>query len=159
MPDHKITPDVLHAASPHPGPAQRRPPLIARLAARLRANKYDRALAVGVVAQPGTALAAHRERLTSTAERHAIAHSLRRALRDAHDHGGPRSSPIPVNIEGVAAAADLIYRLTLRLHSPRPIGVLGMARLRLVLSDGAGPLYKHGHGDLPGRLGAALAEL
>jgi hypothetical protein len=34
-----------------------------------------------------------------------------------------------------------------------------MARLRVVLSDGCGPLYQFGRGDLSGRLGAALAEL
>ena len=34
-----------------------------------------------------------------------------------------------------------------------------MARLRQVLSDGAGPLYRYGRGDLGGRLGAALAAL
>jgi hypothetical protein len=34
-----------------------------------------------------------------------------------------------------------------------------MARLRRVLSDGGGPLYRYGEGDLRGRLGAALAAL
>jgi hypothetical protein len=34
-----------------------------------------------------------------------------------------------------------------------------MARLRVLLSDGAGPLYMSGRGDLVERLGAALAAL
>jgi hypothetical protein len=34
-----------------------------------------------------------------------------------------------------------------------------MARLRRVLSDGSGPFYWYGKGDLRGRLGAALAAL
>jgi hypothetical protein len=34
-----------------------------------------------------------------------------------------------------------------------------MARLRVVMSDGSGPLYRYGRGDLSGRLGAALAAL
>lgn len=35
----------------------------------------------------------------------------------------------------------------------------GVARLRLLLADGAGPMYRYGRGDLEGRLGAALAAL
>ena len=34
-----------------------------------------------------------------------------------------------------------------------------MARLRQILADGSGPLYRFGRGDLNGRLGAALAAL
>jgi hypothetical protein len=34
-----------------------------------------------------------------------------------------------------------------------------MARLRVVLADGCGPMYQYGLGDLSGRLGAALAAL
>ena len=158
MPDHKISLDILNVLSPG-DPRGRRPSLIARLTARLQADKYDRLLSVGVTPEPGSALAAHHARLASTAERYAIAPSLRQVLRAAHDQGAPRSPRIPVSIQNVAAATHLIDVVTLRLHSPEPIGVLGMARLRLVLSDGAGPLYRHGRGDLAGRLGAALAEL
>jgi hypothetical protein len=159
MPDHKISLDVLPVA-PIGVPRDQRPSLIARLTARARADKYDRLLSVGVTPKPGSALAAHRARLTSAAERHAIARSFRQAVRDANDHT-PRtpSSRVPLNVPNITAAQELIDRVTQQLHSPRPIGALGMARLRLVLSDGAGPLYRCGRGDLPGRLGAALAEL
>lgn len=47
----------------------------------------------------------------------------------------------------------------LRLHSPRPVTARGMARLRLLLADGGGPLYRFGRGDLEGRLMAAFAAL
>jgi len=47
----------------------------------------------------------------------------------------------------------------LRLRAPHPVGVRGMARLRRILADGAGPLNRDGRGDLAGRLGAALAAL
>jgi hypothetical protein len=39
------------------------------------------------------------------------------------------------------------------------VSARGMARLRVVLSDGCGPMYESGRGDLSGRLGAALAAL
>jgi hypothetical protein len=69
------------------------------------------------------------------------------------------SSRIPLHPRNIAAAEELIDAITLRLHSPRPVSARGMARLRRVLSDGAGPLYWYGEGDLGGRLGAALAAL
>jgi hypothetical protein len=128
------------------------------LIARLRADKFDHQLAVGVPVAAGSALAVHQARLTSTAEREAIARSLRKAVSDAHS-GAVFSSRIPVHPRNIAAAEELIDRITLRLHSPRPVSARGMARLRRVLSDGSGPFYWYGKGDLGGRLGAALAEL
>ena len=68
-------------------------------------------------------------------------------------------SRIPVNAPNIVAAADVIDAVTLRLHSPRPVGARGVARLRRLLADGSGPLYRYGSGDLTGRLRAALAAL
>jgi hypothetical protein len=78
---------------------------------------------------------------------------------DARTGGMPMSSRVPVHEDNITEAEDLIDAITLRLHSPRPVSARGMARLRQVLSDGRGPLYQFGRGDLKGRLGAALAEL
>jgi hypothetical protein len=160
MPNNKISPALLSTAS---GVLLRttapRPSLVARVTARLRAYQLDRQLAVGVPAPAGSALAVHQARLTSVAEREAIAWALRVAVRDARAGSIPRSSRIPVHPSNIAAAEDLIDTVTLRLHSPRPVSARGMARLRLVLSDGCGPLYRFGRGDLGGRLGAALAAL
>ena len=130
-----------------------------RLAARLLAGKFDRMLAVGVPAPAGSALALHAARLTSADEREAIAHTLRRTLGDARNREAPLSSRVPLNIPNIAAAEDRIDEVTLRLHSPRPVSARGVARLRVLLSDGAGPMYRYGRGDLEGRLGAALAAL
>jgi hypothetical protein len=160
MADNKISPDLLSTASDGlRRTAARRPSLAARVTARLRAYQLDRQLAVGVPAPAGSALAVHQARLTSVAEREAIARALRQAVQDSHAGGTPLSPRIPVHITNIAAAEDLIDRITLRLHSPRPVSARGMARLRVVLSDGCGPMYESGRGDLSGRLGAALAEL
>jgi hypothetical protein len=160
MPNNKISPEILSTA----GDAIRRDAaarasLAARLTARLRAGQFDRMLAVGVPAPQGSALAVHQARLTSVAEREAIACSLRQSVLDARTGGMPLSSRVPVHADNIAEAEDLIDAITLRLHSPRPVSARGMARLRQVLSDGRGPLYEFGRGDLKGRLGAALAEL
>ena len=160
MTDNKIPADVLSAARDTTrGDAIPRASLTARLTAWLRADKFDRLLAVGVPAPAHSALAVHESRLVSVAEREAIARSLRQAVKDARGIGIPLSSRVPLHIPNVTAAEDLIDAVTLRLHSPRPVSARGMARLRQILSDGSGPLYRFGRGDLNGRLGAALAAL
>jgi len=132
----------------------------ARLTARLRAARFDRALAVGVPAPAGSTLAAHAARLTSVAERHTIARALRRAVRDANDDtGATRSGRVPMHRANIASAEALIAQVALRLQVPHPVNARGMARLRQLLSNGTSPLYRHGRGDLAGRLSAALAAL
>src|SRR6476469_8478454 len=136
-----------------------RPSIRARLTARLRAARFDRALAVGVPAVAGSALAAHAARLSSGAERHAVARTLRRAVRDATDTRTSRSGRVPMHRANIAAAQALIDEVTRRLHAPDPVSTRGLARLRQLLSNGTSPLYRHGRGDLAGRLSAALAAL
>jgi hypothetical protein len=139
--------------------AMPRAPLSARVRAKLFANKLDRLLAVGAPAPDGSALAVHAARLTSVAEREALARSLRRSVENAHNRNVRLSSAVPLNVPNIVAAEDRIDEITLRLHSPRPVTPRGVARLRVLLSDGVGPMYRYGHGDLEGRLGAALAAL
>jgi hypothetical protein len=159
MTNNEISRDVLSAAHDTMcGDTIVRASLLARVIARLRANKFDHQIAVGVPAPAGSALAVHQARLTSTAEREAIARSLQQAVRDAQTRP-TFSSRIPVHPTNIAAAEQLIDRIALRLHSCRPVSARGMARLRRLLSDGSGPFYWYGKGDLSGRLGAALAEL
>ena len=136
-----------------------RPSIRARVTARLRARRFDRALAVGVPAPAGSALAAHAARLTSVAERETVARVLRRAVCDAKDTRATRSGRVPMHRANIASAEALIDEVTLRLHVPHPVSARGMARLRQLLSDGTGPLYRYGRGDLAGRLGAVLAAL
>jgi hypothetical protein len=160
MSNNRISPDILSTATDAARwEAALRASLAAHLIARLRAGRFDRMLAVGVPAPEGSAIAVHQARLTSAKEREDIARALRQSVLDAKTGGTPLSSRIPVHSDNVAEAEDLIDAITLRLHSPRPVSARGMARLRQVLSDGCGPLYQFGRGDLRGRLGAALAEL
>jgi hypothetical protein len=131
----------------------------ARMMARLRARRFDLALAVGVPAPAGSALAVHAARLTSVAERQAVARALRRAVLDAKDTRSTQSGRVPMHRANIASAEALIDEVTMRLHAPHPVSARGMARLRQLLSDGTSPLYRLGRGDLAGRLGAALAAL
>jgi hypothetical protein len=131
----------------------------ARMVARLRARRFDLALAVGVPAPAGSALAIHAARLTSVAERRAVARALRRAVRDAKDTHATRSGRVAMHRSNIASAEALIDEVTTRLHAPHPVSARGMARLRQLLSTGTSPLYRCGRGDLAGRLRAALAAL
>src|SRR6478672_2158393 len=118
---------------------QARPAVRARLTARLRAARFDRALAVGVPAPAGSALAAHAARLTSVAERQTVARALRRAVRDAKDTRATQSGRVPMHRANIASAEALIDEVTLRRMRPTRCA-RGMARLRQLLSDGTGPL-------------------
>ncbi|WP_099041897.1 hypothetical protein [Mycobacterium neglectum] len=163
MADNKIPAEIIssfsNAGSATPDRAVPRSSLASRLTARLRAGQFDGLLAVGVPAPAGSALAVHEARLTSNAEREAIARSLRATVTDARGRGLLLSSRVPLHVANITAAEDVIDAITLRLHAPRPVSARGMARLRQILGDGTGPLYRYGHGDLRGRLGAALAAL
>ena len=130
----------------------------ARLTARLYAGRFDHMLAVGMRGPVGSALAVHAQRLISRAERESIARTLRRAVYDAH-HGRIVSARVPLHRARIIAAADLIDDVALLLQSAHPVNARGVARLRQLLSDGRGPLYHYGRGDLAGRMGAALAAM
>lgn len=159
MPVQRIPLDVLTAVQSVRSPLRRdrRPALPARLVARVRAHTYDRRLAVGVPSTPGTPLRAHRDRLLSPRERRVIATALRRC---AEEPVSPAVSlRVALNADAIRATSDLIDLIAERLDSAAPVCERGMARLRLLLSDGMGPMYRCGRGDLRGRLGAALAEL
>jgi hypothetical protein len=136
-----------------------RPSVRARLIARLQAGKLDAMLAVGAPTPAGSALAVRAERLTSFSEREDIARVLRHVLLETTRERTVVSARVPLHCKNIAAAEKLIDAITLRLHAPLPVSARGMARLNRVLTDGSGPLYESGRGDLAGRLGAALAAL
>jgi sugar phosphate isomerase/epimerase len=159
MTEHRLDPAVLAAVTTRTHAAAPGAPWWARAVARLRAGHLDAQLAVGVTGPADSPLGVHARRLTSRGEREAMARSLRRAVHEARDTGALMAMRMPLHRANVAAAEQLIDDITLRLHAPRPVGPVGMARLRRVLADGCGPLYRYGRGDLVGRLGAVLAEL
>jgi len=133
------------------------PPVGALLLARLTPHRWDRMLAAGAFPTPGSALAVHAARITSVRERESIARVLRRCLTDP---GVPvLCSRVAYHARNVRAAESVIDDITLRLHSPRPVSAVGVARLRRVLVDGLGPLYAGGRGDLRDVLRAAFVEL
>jgi hypothetical protein len=132
---------------------------LARLSALLVPWRYDRQLVAGATPTPGSPLAVHVERLTSDSERQKLTTTLRELLHEGHDAPAPFSSRIPVNQAAVASAAGHIDDIAARLSGPRPVRAHGVARLRMLLSNGVGPMYEEGRGDLAAALRGVLAEL
>lgn len=130
-------------------------PLSARLAAKLFAGRLDRDLDAGAEVGAGSALAVHAARLTSIREREELA----RALRNATKAAAVLPVRAPLKRDRIAAEHQLIDDITLRLHAPRPVRARGMARLRILLSDGTGPLYRSNQGSLAAALRGVLAAL
>lgn len=162
MADNKIPAEILSSSSDvRPATAADalpRPSMWSRLTARLRADRYDRLLAVGVPAPEGSALAAHEARLTSTAEREAIARSLRAIVADARGRGlllvpGATARAQPRCGRGRDRRDHLAIAFTATGERAGNGAAAPDPERR------AGPLYRYGRGDLRGRLGAALAAL
>ena len=104
-----------------------------RVIAELFATRFDKQLVAGVAPEPGSVLAAHVSRLASACERRKLAEALHHSVCEAHSRRTGMSATIPVDRSA--------------------------ARLRLLLSDGAGPMYWPGGGDLGAELRAVLAQL
>jgi hypothetical protein len=160
MPRHQIhAVDSASLADLHPLTVDGRAPWSARLCARLFAGHYDRQIEGGTSSVPGGPLAVHGARLVSARERDDLAWALRRILEDADATRGPLTARVPVHSTSVHHAAATIEAVYDRLADPFPVRVRGMARLRILLSDGCGPLYRPGRGTLTAALRGVLATL
>jgi hypothetical protein len=135
------------------------PSVMARLRARVFSYRYDCELEAGVDPEPGSALQVHGERLSSDAERADLADALRLVLHDAEVGTSLRQCRVPVRGDAVRRAADVIESVIDRLESPLPPRVRGIARLRILLADGRGPLYRSDRGSVAAAMRGVLAAL
>jgi hypothetical protein len=131
------------------------PRWIVRPLARLRAPWLDRQLAAGSVPWRSPAHAARALQLTGDRSRGALARSLERLVEHAERPPARLtiSAVIPPCREQVHAARPVILATACRLRSRAPVDARGVARLRALLCDGAGPCYSRGD---PGALAVAL---
>lgn len=112
----------------------------ARVTARLRANRLDTQLAHGA-ASTSVALALRAEDLGDPRIRERLGRSVLRILDDART--GRRRSIARVSMQRseVLAAAWELNRIAETLLAPGPVAASGVAQVRLMLINGAGPLY------------------
>jgi len=141
------------------GISARRVTLLDRLKARSRARRLDRQLANGAEPESSVLLSVRAQLLTRDAERRVLARSLGRAMRAALPSGRAWRM-LPVRRDAVWGARAELEGLAARLMAAGPVNVQGVAQVRLLLADGAGPLYLGRTGrDLQSELRAAAAAL
>lgn len=139
--------------------AQVKPGWSARARARLLAHRMDRHVDAGTHVQPGSALAAHHHRLTTRRERADVARRLHLLLRDAVEGPDVLIPRVPVRTPEVLRFRGVIEDVGSHLGSFHPVRARGMARLRMLLADGRGPLYRTNAGSLNAALRGVLAAL
>jgi hypothetical protein len=110
-----------------------------RVGARLHAQGLDRALARGASPDGSVNLALHAARLYRPGHRSALAHTVRRLAAVA---ARPTRLAAPVSGSAVRDVADELEAVASRLAAPGPVDVRGVAKVRSLISDGGGPLYR-----------------
>jgi hypothetical protein len=127
-----------------------------RVRARLRAAELDRRLAGGASPESSVELMLRARRLIRPRERRRLARSLRMLVRSAARPGSGVATPPLARWDVLEAAAEL-ERLAARLDAEGPVSVRSIALVRLLLTDGAGPLYLRSRpGGLEGAVETAL---
>ena len=132
-----------------------------RLLARVCAARLDRELARGASPDASAALALRARALLRPDTQSQLAQRVARVL--AEGTGPPprvMGSRFPVRRNSVQAAAATFKLLVDRLLAPGPLPVQGIAMVRNLLTDGAGPIYHPGsREELCSSLETALAIL
>jgi hypothetical protein len=118
-----------------------------RLVARWWAGRLDLELARGVAPEASAALVLRAQRLIAPSTRAALARQIERLLRDARGGYVWVISQVMPRRREILDAAEELDALARRLVEPGPVSADGVARVHLLLTDGAGPLYFHGAGE------------
>ncbi len=130
-----------------------------RLLARLRASALDHELAGGASPESSIALALHAALLCGPSQRRILARSLTR-IAAAADTSRRSRLKMPVCRSAVRGARTELDAVVDRLVASGPVDVRGVARIRSLLADGTGPLYRQSAGGrLRADFRAALAEM
>jgi hypothetical protein len=112
-----------------------------RLLVRARASALDHDLAAGASPDANVPLAVHARRLCEPGQRRVLARSLARIVAAA-DAPTARRLRAPVCRPAVQGARAELAAVAGRLRATGPVDVHGMARIRTLLADGTGPLYR-----------------
>jgi hypothetical protein len=118
-----------------------RPSLRDRIAARIEAARLDGELARGADPEERPALALRARRLLAPRTRATLGRHVEQMLDDALAGEGAVLTRIRPRRGAVIEAADGLDAVAQRLLEPRPVAARGVARVRLLLTDGCGPLY------------------
>jgi hypothetical protein len=132
---------VLVLLDPACGYTARPARLRERLQAYLRADSLDRLLARGVPPEADPQLFLHARRLASPRTRRQLAQAVRRVLA-THEDPPLLAAPSRPARDRVRRAHGSLERLAELLDSRHFLQTEGVARVRVLLADGSGPLYR-----------------
>jgi hypothetical protein len=109
----------------------------------VRAYKLDHDIAAGASPESSALLALRAQALVRPAMRQRLARSLEHLREGAEPRPGPQPSGLRVRVrrDRILGAADALQILIDRLVAPAPVPARGVAGVRILLIDGAGPLY------------------
>jgi hypothetical protein len=131
-----------------------------RVRARVQARRSDRALASGISPDSSACLSVRAHELIGGPTRAALARAIRRLVDEAGHRVRPMSFNVLICRSKIRRSRDTLEDLADRLLSDGPLDARGLAQIRLLLSDGAGPLYNHpGANDLEAALERAIVAL
>jgi len=115
-------------------------PARARVGARLLRRRLDSELAERWPADATDLHWVRSRELCDPLTRDWLALALRRVVADA-EHPGVILSRAPVRRDAVRASREGLLGLAERLEAPAELNPCGVARVRLLVTDGTGPLY------------------
>ncbi len=131
-----------------------------RVRVRVHARQLDRALARGVSPDSSAGLSVRAHDLIGSRARGMLAKAIRRLVDDVSHPLQPLHFTVPICRSKVWRSRHTLEELADRLLGDEPLDARGLAQLRLLLSDGAGPLYDHpSANDLEPALERAIAAL
>lgn len=134
--------------------------LAERLQSHLFGHGLDRALAAGACPEGQVLLALRAQQLASPAVRQETARCVGRLLEADAAPRQPYSAASWLQRQRVETARPELERLRDTLASPVPISVRGVAMVRVLLTDGGGPLFWAGaRPDLRTVVTQAITEL
>ena len=109
----------------------------------VRAYKLDQDIAAGASPESSALFAIRAQALVRPAMRQRLARSLEQLLDEAAPGHEPQPSGLRVRVrrDRILGAADALQILIDRLLAPSPVPARGVAGVRILLTDGAGPLY------------------
>jgi hypothetical protein len=134
--------------------------LCTRVGTHLRSHHLDRALASGISPDSSAALSLRAQTLIGGRARATLAGYLRRLVSDAQRPFQPLSVGLPICRRKILRSRITLDALAERLVSRDPLDVMGVAKVRMLLIDGCGPIYdRPGADDLEPALRDALQAL
>jgi hypothetical protein len=112
-----------------------------RLVAHLRASSLDTQLAAGRSPESTQLLATRAEQLVSVTMRRELARNFHHVLDLVDQAPAPRSPRVLASRESVKEVEVDLRQMLTKLATPLPTSARGVAMVRLLLTDGTGPLY------------------